>query len=45
MFRPVTCPSGQPNTYSSQWVGIDGVNDSTVEQDGTEADCTGTTAS
>ena len=41
----LTCPSGQPNTFSSQWVGIDGVNDATVEQDGTEADCTGTTAS
>jgi len=41
----LTCPSGQANTFSSQWVGIDGVNDSTVEQDGTEADCTGTTPS
>ncbi len=35
----LTCPGGQANTFSSQWVGIDGVNDSTVEQDGTEADC------
>ena len=41
----LTCPSGQADTLSSQWVGIDGVNDATVEQDGTEADCTGTTAS
>lgn len=41
----LTCPSGQANTFSSQWVGIDGVNDATVEQDGTEADCTGATAS
>ena len=33
----VTC-SG-PTTYSSQWIGIDGFNSDTVEQDGTEADC------
>ena len=41
----LNCPGGQANTFSSQWVGIDGVNDASVEQDGTEADCTGTTAS
>jgi hypothetical protein len=34
----VTCSSGA-STYSSQWVGIDGVTDSTVEQIGTESDC------
>ena len=35
----VSC-SGDATTYSSQWVGIDGGNGSeTVEQDGTEADC------
>jgi hypothetical protein len=33
----VTC-SGS-TTYSSQWIGIDGWSNSTVEQDGTEADC------
>lgn len=27
------------NSYSSLWVGLDGYNDSTVEQTGTEADC------
>ena len=41
----VSCPSGTSNTFSSQWVGIDGLNDASVEQDGTEADCAGTTAS
>src|SRR5436190_4132645 len=33
----VTCTS--KNTYSSYWVGLDGYNSSTVEQLGTEADC------
>jgi len=32
-----------PNTYSSLWVGIDGDIDNTVEQNGTESDCSGTT--
>jgi hypothetical protein len=32
------CASGA-TTYSSQWVGIDGDGDGTVEQDGTESDC------
>jgi uncharacterized repeat protein (TIGR02543 family) len=36
----VTCTE---TAYSSQWVGIDGSGDGTVEQDGTEADCVGTT--
>ncbi len=34
----VTC-TGTKSTYSSEWVGIDGDTSSTVEQDGTEADC------
>jgi hypothetical protein len=34
----VTC-SGSRSTYSSEWIGIDGDVSSTVEQDGTEADC------
>jgi hypothetical protein len=33
----VTCSS--QNTYSSYWVGLDGYNNSSVEQLGTEADC------
>lgn len=35
----VTCT--RANTYSAQWVGIDGDTSATVEQDGTEADCLG----
>ena len=34
----VTC-TGSQSTYSSEWIGIDGDTSSTVEQDGTEADC------
>lgn len=34
-----------PNTYSSHWVGIDGFSDKTVEQIGTESDCSGGTPS
>jgi hypothetical protein len=34
----VTC-TGDTTTYSSQWIGIDGYDSDTVEQDGTEADC------
>ncbi|MGA2835643.1 MAG: G1 family glutamic endopeptidase [Acidimicrobiales bacterium] len=34
----VTC-TGTRSTYSSVWIGIDGDVSSTVEQDGTEADC------
>jgi Peptidase A4 family len=33
----VTCTS--TNTYSSFWVGLDGYNNSALEQTGTEADC------
>jgi hypothetical protein len=35
----VTC--GGATTYSASWVGIDGYADSTVEQTGTEQDCSG----
>lgn len=35
----LSCSSG--NTYSSAWVGIDGYSDGTVEQLGTEHDCSG----
>jgi len=34
----VTCATRE-TSYSSFWVGLDGYNDSTVEQIGTEADC------
>ena len=39
----VACGSGK--TYSAYWVGIDGYNSSTVEQLGTEADCSSGTPS
>jgi hypothetical protein len=38
----VTCTQGE-NAYSAHWIGIDGNTSSTVEQDGTEADCLTTT--
>ncbi len=38
----VTCPTSA-TSYSSQWIGIDGAQSQTVEQDGTESDCFGTT--
>ena len=38
----VTCP-GIKNQYTSNWVGIDGYRDQTVEQDGTFAFCGGAT--
>ena len=34
----VTC-TGSKSAYSAEWIGIDGDVSSTVEQDGTEADC------
>jgi hypothetical protein len=34
---------GTQNTYSSFWVGLDGYSSNTVEQTGTDADCSGTT--
>ena len=33
--------AGQPDQYSSFWIGIDGYNSNTVEQIGTESDCIG----
>jgi len=39
----VNCP-GAPSSYSSHWVGLDGLGSSSVEQVGIEADCTGSTA-
>ncbi len=36
-----TVQCGSTNTYSSFWVGLDGANNSTVEQLGTEGDCVG----
>ena len=38
----VTCPTSA-TSYSSQWIGIDGAQSQTVEQDGTESDCFGGT--
>lgn len=32
-----------PNSFSVHWVGLDGFNSSTVEQDGVESDCNGST--
>jgi hypothetical protein len=40
----VNC-SKTPNTYSSYWVGLDGYSNSTVEQIGTDSDCSGSTGS
>src|ERR1700744_191095 len=34
----VACPARSTTTYSSNWVGIDGYSDNTVEQTGTEQD-------
>jgi Peptidase A4 family len=31
-----------PNSYSSYWIGLDGYSDNTVEQIGTDSDCSGT---
>lgn len=39
----VSCTSS--TSYSAHWIGIDGASSSTVEQDGTEADCIGGVAS
>jgi hypothetical protein len=36
----ITCP-GVANQWTSNWVGLDGFNDSTVEQDGTFVHCGG----
>ena len=42
--QPAVDCSKTPNTYSVFWVGLDGYSSPTVEQDGSEADCVGTTA-
>ena len=42
--QPAVDCSTTPNSYSVFWVGLDGYSDGTVEQDGSEADCVGTTA-
>ncbi len=34
----ISCPPSS-TSFSSQWIGIDGYSSDTVEQDGTEADC------
>jgi hypothetical protein len=39
----LSCTSA--SSYSSEWIGIDGATSSTVEQDGSEADCSGGGAS
>jgi hypothetical protein len=38
----LTCPGDHANEWSSNWVGLDGFNNTTVEQDGTAATCGGT---
>jgi hypothetical protein len=38
----LTC--GSQNTYSADWVGLDGISNSALEQTGTEADCIDGTA-
>ncbi|HWD64254.1 MAG TPA: G1 family glutamic endopeptidase [Solirubrobacteraceae bacterium] len=42
--RPATC-APKETSWSSPWVGIDGDNSSTVEQTGTDTDCTSGTPS
>ena len=39
--QPAAICSKRENSWSSPWVGIDGDNSSTVEQIGTDADCSG----
>jgi hypothetical protein len=39
--QPAISCSGGGDTYSSFWVGLDGFNNSALEQTGTEADCIG----
>jgi hypothetical protein len=38
----LTCPGDHANEWASNWVGLDGFNNTTVEQDGTAATCSGT---
>ncbi len=37
----LTCPGDHANEWSSNWVGLDGFSNGTVEQDGTAAHCGG----
>ena len=37
----LTCPGDHANEWASNWVGLDGFNNATVEQDGTAATCAG----
>jgi len=39
-----TCTSRRSHQYSSFWVGLDGYSSNSVEQTGTDADCSGRTA-
>lgn len=41
----VTPGNTPPGDFSAHWVGLDGLSDATVEQDGIEADCSGGSAS
>jgi Peptidase A4 family len=38
-YVPIMNCNSVPDTFSSHWVGLDGFNSKTVEQDGIEADC------
>src|ERR1019366_7740166 len=38
---PATNCSNHTTAYSAEWIGIDGATSSTVEQDGTDSDCSG----
>lgn len=37
----INCSGSPQQTFSAQWIGIDGYSSNSVEQDGTEADCIG----
>ncbi len=41
--EPTATCSGHGNKYSSFWAGLDGYNSGSVEQTGTDADCSGST--
>lgn len=43
-FVPYLHCTSSPDAFSSHWVGLDGFSSSSVEQDGIEADCNGSTA-
>lgn len=42
-IQPTANCSVTPSSYSSFWVGLDGYNTNSVEQTGTDSDCSGTT--